>query len=62
MTELLSRELQKSNPLVKIDISTVERLKEQYACCATDQFAYEYMHKSTPEKHVLPDGQVRTTS
>ncbi|KMZ62585.1 Actin related protein [Zostera marina] len=59
LTELLFRELQKSNPLVKIDISTVERLKEQYSCCADDQFAYEHMRKSAPEKHVLPDGQVR---
>ncbi|KMZ68951.1 Actin related protein [Zostera marina] len=60
LTELLFRELQKSNPLVKIDISTVERLKEQYSCCADDQFAYEHMRKSAPEKHVLPDGQVIT--
>lgn len=59
MTKLLAQELCKSNPLVSIDISEVEKLKEQYACCAEDQFAFEEIQKSCPtEKHTLPDGQV----
>ncbi|KAK1325664.1 Actin-related protein 7 [Acorus calamus] len=59
LTNLLARELQKSNPSVNIDISEVEKLKEQYACCAEDQVAYEETQKScTSEKHTLPDGQV----
>ncbi|KAL5977094.1 Actin-related protein 7 [Asimina triloba] len=61
LTNLLANDLRKSNPLVKIDISDVEKLKEQYACCVEDQFAYEDKLKSCPvEKHVLPDGQVIT--
>lgn len=59
MTKLLAQELRKSNPLVSIDISEVEKLKEQYASCADDQFAYEGIQRSCPaEKHTLPDGQV----
>lgn len=61
LTNLLAQELHKSNPLVNIDISDVEKLKEQYACCAEDQFVYEEAQKSCPtEKHTLPDGQVIT--
>lgn len=60
MTKLLAQELRKSNPLVSIDISEVEKLKEQYASCADDQFAYEGIQRSClAEKHTLPDGQVR---
>uniref|UniRef100_A0A1D1YER1 Actin-related protein 7 n=1 Tax=Anthurium amnicola TaxID=1678845 RepID=A0A1D1YER1_9ARAE len=59
LTKLLAQELHKSNPLVKIDISDVENLKEQYAVCAEDSFAYEEVQKSCQaEKHTLPDGQV----
>lgn len=61
LTKLLAQELRKSNPLVSIDISEVEKLKEQYASCADDQFAYEGIQRSCPaEKHTLPDGQVIT--
>ncbi|RWR88713.1 actin-related protein 7 [Cinnamomum micranthum f. kanehirae] len=61
LTKLLAQELRKSNPLVSIDISEVEKLKEQYASCANDQFAYEGIQRSCPaEKHTLPDGQVIT--
>ncbi|XP_077221287.1 actin-related protein 7 [Tasmannia lanceolata] len=61
LTKLLAQELHKSNPLVNLDISVVEKLKEQYTCCAEDQFAYDQIRKSCPtEKHTLPDGQVIT--
>ncbi|KAJ8627318.1 hypothetical protein MRB53_020625 [Persea americana] len=61
LTKLLAQELRKSNPLVSIDISEVEKLKEQYASCADDQFAYEGIQRSClAEKHTLPDGQVIT--
>lgn len=37
----------------------VEKLKEQYACCAEDQDDFEETQKSCQtEKHTLPDGQV----
>lgn len=59
MTKLLAQELHKSNPTVNIDISMVEKLKEQYACCAEDQDDFEETQKSCQtEKHTLPDGQV----
>ncbi|XP_068656813.1 actin-related protein 7 [Aristolochia californica] len=61
LTNLLAQELQKSNPNVNLDISVVENLKEQYACCAEDSFAYEQTLKScSTGKHTLPDGQVIT--
>ncbi|CAA7408930.1 unnamed protein product [Spirodela intermedia] len=61
LTKLLAQELHKSNPLVKIDISEVEKLKEQYAICAEDSVAYEEAQKSSQaERHTLPDGQVIT--
>ena len=41
MTKLLARELDKSNPIVNLNITDVERLKEQYSCCAEDELAYE---------------------
>ncbi|KAI3990968.1 hypothetical protein MKX01_026152 [Papaver californicum] len=61
LTNLLAKELQKSNPATNISLSDVERLKELYACCAEDQAAYEGTQKSClSEKHTLPDGQVIT--
>lgn len=63
LTKLLAQELRKSNPLVKIDVSEVEKLKEQYAVCAEDSVAYEEAQKSSPaERHTLPDGQVCSRS
>ncbi|GJT13334.1 actin-related protein 7 [Tanacetum coccineum] len=51
--------LLKSNPLMKLDMSEVEKLKEQYTCCAEDDIAYGKTLESCPkEKHTLPDGQV----
>lgn len=59
LTNLFARELQKSNPLVNIDISEIEKLKEQYACCAEDQSTFDETQNSCQtEKHTLPDGQV----
>ncbi|GJN20751.1 hypothetical protein PR202_gb08168 [Eleusine coracana subsp. coracana] len=61
LTTLFAQELKRSNPLVNIDPSDVERLKEQYACCAEDQLAFEALENSwQPERHTLPDGQVIT--
>lgn len=61
LTNLLAQELRKSNPSVSIDISEVEKLKEQYACCAEDQTAFEEIQNSCQkEQHTLPDGQVIT--
>ncbi|KAG1348012.1 actin-related protein 7 [Cocos nucifera] len=58
LTNLLAQELHKSNPSVNIDISEVEKLKEQYACCAEDQTAFEEIQNSCQkEQHTLPDGQ-----
>ncbi|RWW46833.1 hypothetical protein BHE74_00047212 [Ensete ventricosum] len=59
LTNLLVRELCKSNPLMNIDISEVEKLKEQHARCAEDQAAFEETLRACPkETHTLPDGQV----
>uniref|UniRef100_A0A453LZG3 Actin-related protein 7 n=2 Tax=Aegilops tauschii TaxID=37682 RepID=A0A453LZG3_AEGTS len=59
LTNLFAQELKKSNPSVNIDISDVERLKEQYACCTEDQSAFEAIASTCqPETHTLPDGQV----
>ncbi|VAI22764.1 unnamed protein product [Triticum turgidum subsp. durum] len=61
LTNLFAQELKKSNPSVNIDISDVERLKEQYACCTEDQSAFEAIASTRqPETHTLPDGQVIT--
>ncbi|KAL3323678.1 hypothetical protein AABB24_038039 [Solanum stoloniferum] len=61
LTKLLADKLSKSNPTVKLNISDVEKLKEQYACCADDDIAYEKLqHSCLEEKHTLPDGQVIT--
>ncbi|KAG5525963.1 hypothetical protein RHGRI_032303 [Rhododendron griersonianum] len=59
LTNLLAQELGKSNPLVKLNTSDVEIIKEQYSCCAEDDFAYQKTQKSCQEEHhTLPDGQV----
>ncbi|KAK3223950.1 hypothetical protein Dsin_010975 [Dipteronia sinensis] len=59
LTKLLAQELGKSNPLVNLSISDVEKLKEQYSCCAEDELAYEKTPRSCEiEQHTLPDGQV----
>lgn len=59
MTNLFAQELAKSNPLIKLDTSEVEKLKEQYASCAEDDLAYENTLQSCQEEqHTLPDGQV----
>ncbi|KAJ9542017.1 hypothetical protein OSB04_028523 [Centaurea solstitialis] len=59
LTKLFAQELAKSNPQLKLDMSEIERLKEQYACCAEDDLAYEKALKSCQEEqHTLPDGQV----
>lgn len=59
LTKLFVEELSKSNRLMKLDMSEVEKLKEHYACCAEDVLAYEKTLESSPEeKHTLPDGQV----
>lgn len=59
LTKLLAQELGKSNPTVNLNIADVERLKEQYSCCAEDELAYEKIQRSCQrEQHTLPDGQV----
>ncbi|XP_034705068.1 actin-related protein 7 [Vitis riparia] len=59
LTKLLAQELGKSNPTVNLSITDVERLKEQYSCCAEDELAYEKIQRSCQrEQHTLPDGQV----
>lgn len=63
LTELLHRELSKSNPLVNISITDVEKIKEQFTCCAEDELAYEKTKNSCQtEMHTLPDGQVCSIS
>jgi actin-related protein 7 len=59
LSKLLAQELAKSNPTVRINLSDVEKIKEQYACCAEDDLAYDRILQSCPiEQHTLPDGQV----
>lgn len=59
LTKLLAENLTKSNPMVKLKMSDVEKIKEEYACCADDDIAYEKMQQSClEEEHTLPDGQV----
>ncbi|KAH7520998.1 hypothetical protein FEM48_Zijuj08G0204900 [Ziziphus jujuba var. spinosa] len=57
LTKLLAQELGKSNPQVNISMSDVEKIKEQFSCCAEDELAYEKTQNVMPEKHILPDGQ-----
>lgn len=59
LTKLFAEELSKSNPHVKLNMSDVEKIKEQYACCADDDAAYKKIQQSCQEEqHTLPDGQV----
>ncbi|XP_019161941.1 PREDICTED: actin-related protein 7-like [Ipomoea nil] len=60
LTKLLAEKLSKSNPMVKLKMSDVEKIKEQYAWCAEDDIAYEKKMQQTclEEEHTLPDGQV----
>ncbi|CAH9070982.1 unnamed protein product [Cuscuta epithymum] len=59
LTQLLADKLNISNPMVKLKMSDVEKIKEQYACCAEDDIAYDKMQQSIlEEEHILPDGQV----
>ena len=58
LTKLLAQELGKSNPSMKLSMSDVEKLKEQYAKCAEDEIAYEKTQNCEIEQHTLPDGQV----
>ncbi|XP_010523673.1 PREDICTED: actin-related protein 7 isoform X2 [Tarenaya hassleriana] len=60
LTELFAQELGKSNPLMNLTMSDVEKLKEQYACCAEDEVSYEKARNCAMEQHTLPDGQVIT--
>ncbi|KAI9116328.1 hypothetical protein K1719_012495 [Acacia pycnantha] len=61
LTNFLAQELGKSNPLVSISLSEVEKITEQYSCCAEDELAYQKTQGScVAEKHTLPDGQVIT--
>ncbi|CAI9106533.1 OLC1v1005715C2 [Oldenlandia corymbosa var. corymbosa] len=61
LTNLLVKELAKSNPQVKLSFLDAEKIKEKYACCAEDELAYEKTQMSCQEEqHVLPDGQVIT--
>ncbi|XP_047312195.1 actin-related protein 7 [Impatiens glandulifera] len=57
LTKLLSDELAKSNPFLKLNMSDIETLKEQYSCCADDDVTYSKM-QCEEEQHTLPDGQV----
>ncbi|KAJ9158790.1 hypothetical protein P3X46_024337 [Hevea brasiliensis] len=59
LTKLLAQELGKSNPLVNLNVSDVEIIKEKYSSCAEDELAYEKTQQSSEyEEHTLPDGQV----
>ncbi|XVF73629.1 hypothetical protein PTKIN_Ptkin12aG0217400 [Pterospermum kingtungense] len=59
LTKLFAQELAKSNRMVNLSISDVEKLKEQFTCCAEDDVAYDRTLKSCEtEEHTLPDGQV----
>ena len=59
LTKLLAQELGKSNPMVNLNVSDVEMIKEKYSCCAEDDVAYEKTQQSSEtEEHILPDGQV----
>ncbi|KAG8486450.1 hypothetical protein CXB51_019737 [Gossypium anomalum] len=58
LTKLLAQELCISNPMVNLSLSDVEKLKEQFSCCAEDEVAYDRMLRSCEtEEHTLPDGQ-----
>ncbi|VFR00994.1 unnamed protein product [Cuscuta campestris] len=59
LTQLLAEKLSISNPMVKFKMSDVEKIKEQYACCAEEDISYDKMQQSIlEEEHILPDGQI----
>lgn len=58
LTKLLAQELGRSNPQINISMSDIEKIKEQFSCCAEDELAYEKIQNLATEKHILPDGQV----
>ncbi|GAA0184440.1 actin and actin related protein [Lithospermum erythrorhizon] len=59
LTRLFAQELGKSNPHINVSIAEVEKIKEQYACCAEDDISYAKIEQlCQEEKHTLPDGQV----
>ncbi|KAK8614391.1 hypothetical protein V6N13_122750 [Hibiscus sabdariffa] len=59
LTKLLAQELGKSNPVVNLSISDAEKLKEQFACCAEDEVAYDRMLRTCEtEEHTFPDGHL----
>lgn len=59
LTDLLAKELAKSQPHVKLDRATVEMLKEKYAMVAEDSTAYAATAETCSKtEHKLPDGQV----
>eukprot|EP00249_Psilotum_nudum_P014197 c24714_g1_i2 orf=218-1315(+) len=59
LTELLRQELAKTNPIVKLDSSIIENLKETYGRTAGDKMTYDETATSCQiEKYTLPDGQV----
>nr|AFK44362.1 unknown [Lotus japonicus] len=51
LTNFLAQELGKSNPLVNISLSDVEKIKEQYSCCAEDELAYQKTELSCGETY-----------
>ena len=61
LTDLLAKELAKSQPDVKLDLATVEMLKEKYATVCEDSLGYAATAEVCPKiEHTLPDGQVYT--
>lgn len=59
LTDFLAKELARSQPDVKLDLATVEMLKEKYAAVAEDSSAYVATAEACPKiQHTLPDGQV----
>lgn len=47
--------------MMTLNMSDIEKLKEQYANCAEDEIAYEKTQNCEIEQHTLPDGQVCAT-
>ncbi|KAJ4833347.1 general RNA polymerase II transcription factor [Turnera subulata] len=59
LTNLLAKELEKSNPNMNLKESDVEMIKVKYASCAEDDVAYEKTQQSSEtEQFTLPDGKV----
>lgn len=59
LTKLLMQELGRTSPNVKLDMATVEILKETYAKAGEDHMGTSEVDATCPvEEHTLPDGQV----